>query len=187
MAVITAPRVTLVASALSAYRNDPPILLTASTTLPQGVSAAKYIWSKNNQLRSTISATKCSVSTAELGNYTYSVTILDSSGRRATSAPITITILEQPPIKIKKHPQNTSLYIGGDLLLNVEAESLSALTYQWLHNDKEIEGAVSASYFKANVTHDDLGVYSVILKDRNGSIMKSANAIAGQNIYVTQI
>jgi hypothetical protein len=78
-------------------------------------------------------------------------------------------ILTDQPV-VTKDPTNTSLNLGGTLILSAGSIGLtSALFYQWRENGANLPGANSAVYTKAGATSADAGNYDLVVTNLYGA------------------
>ncbi len=117
---------------------------TTIISAPQGFLS--YIWSSG--------AATQSISVTTSGNY--SVTVNSNCGTVA-STPLSITVND---------PGIPSITQNGETLIAVSG---NAVSYQWLFNGNEINGATNSSY-----TATESGNYSVEITDANGCIAASS-------------
>ena len=80
-----------------------------------------------------------------------------------------------PSIVAQPSPQTT--VVGGSATFSVTASGDAPLTYQWLHDDEEIDGATSATLALGNVQAEDLGNYYVVVSNAVGSATSNAAAL----------
>jgi kumamolisin len=86
------------------------------------------------------------------------------------------TLLAVPP-QIVTQPVSQTINVGSNLILSVNANGSSALTYQWYFNGNIIKGANSFSYTinAAQVTNS--GNYSVLIADSLGTVTSNVASI----------
>ncbi|MBL9176098.1 MAG: immunoglobulin domain-containing protein [Verrucomicrobiales bacterium] len=70
---------------------------------------------------------------------------------------------------ITKRPTGANVAAGDAVALTVEVQSAPAVTYQWFHNKKAIQGATSATYSIAKAGVADIGDYYVEVSNKNGT------------------
>lgn len=80
-----------------------------------------------------------------------------------------------PSIVAQPAPQTT--VVGGSATFSVTANGDAPLTYQWLHDDEEIDGATSATLTLGSVQAGDLGNYYVVVSNAVGSATSNAAAL----------
>ena len=167
----TSSTVTLIAAP------PPPATVTVSgsTTICNGNSAIliapagsnlTYQWDSagipiNGATNSTYAATTS-------GAYTVTVTNLNGQGCSTVSAPVTITVNNNPlPVAAITYNGNAVICFGDSLKLN--ASTGTGYSYKWIVNTNIINGATSSSY-----TAHNSGNYEVIITDNNGCIGTSS-------------
>ena len=75
--------------------------------------------------------------------------------------------VELPPT-IDGQPQGGRIAVGDSFDFTVSANGTEPLTYQWIHDGTEIDGATEATYSIASATLDDAGSYEVIVTNVAG-------------------
>lgn len=116
--------------------------LTKTLTAPSGMTA--YLWSNG--------ATTQSIVVSTTGNY--SVTVTNTRGCVATSAPVSITVTAGPSASIAVSGA-TTFCTGGSALLT-GSSTTAGVSYQWLNNGTNVSGATTA-YYNATTS----GLYSL--------------------------
>ncbi|HWA08481.1 MAG TPA: MBG domain-containing protein [Opitutaceae bacterium] len=91
-------------------------------------------------------------------------TVVD--GQSAAGAPAFVT---QPSLQ--------TTVVGGSATFSVTASGDAPLTYQWLHDDEEIDGATDATLNLANVQAPDAGNYYAVVTNNVGSATSNAAAL----------
>ncbi|MFO1457948.1 MAG: immunoglobulin domain-containing protein [Verrucomicrobiota bacterium] len=71
---------------------------------------------------------------------------------------------------ITQRPTGANVAAGEAVNLTVVAQSAPAMTYQWYHNKKKIQGATSATYSIAKAGVADIGDYYVEVSNKNGTV-----------------
>jgi hypothetical protein len=74
-----------------------------------------------------------------------------------------------PPL-VTVPPAGRTFDKGDDFTLSVTAIGPGPFTYQWIKNKKPIAGATSATYAITDADHTDVGDYSVLVSNANGSV-----------------
>ena len=77
-------------------------------------------------------------------------------------------VLVSPP-EITAHPENTTLSIGANATLSVEASG-DDLSYQWTRNGNNIVGASDGSYTINNAQANNAGSYICVVTNPHGSV-----------------
>ena len=111
----------------------------------QGSSAVGCHWVKNGSLIATGNQIRIPlVDVTDAGEY-YCIVTNEFGEIRSDSAVITVKpeTYIQAPMKpqLLRQPADLSVGIGGDAVFVVEAEFVTRLSYQWLHNDESIPNA----------------------------------------------
>jgi O-glycosyl hydrolase len=83
---------------------------------------------------------------------------------QAFAAPV-----EQPEPRITLQPTNQTAIIGADVGFGVRAGGLAPLSYQWLFNGTNLDGAVADTLTLTNVQPGQAGSYSVVVTNDLGS------------------
>ena len=78
-----------------------------------------------------------------------------------------LTLVTGP--KITAQPAGTKAMVGGSATFTVSATGIDPLEYQWRLNGTNILNAISASYNIPAVAATDVGKYSVVVTDADGS------------------
>lgn len=116
--------------------------LTKTLTAPAGMSS--YSWSNG--------ATTQSIVVNASGNY--SVTVTNTRGCVATSAPVVITVTPGPAASVAVSGPTT--FCTGNSALLTGSSTTAGVTYQWLNNGANVSGATTP-YYNATTS----GVYSL--------------------------
>jgi hypothetical protein len=96
----------------------------------------------------------------------YSVVVFHASG--LTISPVAILTVLMPPYIINQ-PTNQTKAIGRTATFKVVAGGDGALSYQWLFNGSELEGAVADTLTLFNVQPGQAGGYSVVVSNAYGT------------------
>ena len=83
-----------------------------------------------------------------------------------TSAPATLTVLTPPAITLQ--PTNQTALVGATVSFSVVASGTAPLSYQWLFNGTNIEGALAETFSLTNVQPEQVGSYSVVVTNELG-------------------
>ena len=97
---------------------------------------------------------------------TYSVVVSHVVGS-VTSAPATLTVLTPPAITLQ--PTNQTALVGATVNFSVAASGTAPLSYQWLFNGTNLEGALAETLSLTNVQPEQVGSYSVVATNVAGS------------------
>jgi len=111
----------------------------------QNSSTVEYHWVKNGSLFAVGNQVRIPlVDVTDSGEY-YCIVKNDFGETRSHSAVITVnpeTYIQAPrKPQLLRQPVDLSVGIGGDAIFVVEAEFVTKLSYQWLHNDESIPDA----------------------------------------------
>ena len=118
------------------------------------------------------------------GNYTV---IVSGAGLSVTSAPVTLTVVDQPVITTQ--PASRTNSVGDRMVLSVSSSG-QLKSYQWRFNGVDISGATSFNYTNANIAAADAGDYVVVITNIAGSVTSTPAAtltvIGGNSVRVAQ-
>ena len=153
-----------------------PVAIGSSVTFTaaaRGEGPFTYKWYKNEvEIESAAGTsptfTLNSVSTADAGTYTVRVfsaistagVVSDTGNEMTVSNPIT-------QVTAVRSPNNEFINIGGNVVFTISSiGGLGPFTYQWRKDGVDIlEGGTSASYNIDFVNAEDIGAYSVLVKN----------------------
>ncbi len=165
--------------------NDPPALtpappepIYATTTFsvdadPAGSPPLTYQWRKGGVDIPAAAGgtqrvyTKSNASAADNGDY--SVVVTNAAGN-VTSQAVTVTVVPAVPPVVDVAPVAKSIYSGGKFSFSVQASGTAPLSYQWLLNGEEIDGATSADY-TVTASAATAGTYTVRVTNVHSSIV----------------
>ena len=134
-------------------------------------TALSYQWRKDDADIPGATGTQYTISAMSAEHAgEYSVFIENDCGEQLSDYAL-VEILQ--PATISQQPQGLYVCNGGEALFSVQAAG-TGLTYQWLKDGEEIEGATASTYEIAAVTPDDAGYYSVVID--NGCPVTSGSA-----------
>ena len=74
------------------------------------------------------------------------------------------------PVSIVKGLENTSVKVGSDLTLMVDAQGATPIAYQWYHNGNKLRGENSEKLVLNSINELNSGDYSVIVKNSLGGV-----------------
>ncbi len=143
-----------------------------------GYAPLSYQWSVNNtniSWATNATMTLTNVQLADSGNYAVLVTNIYGS---AQSSNAVLTVEKFP--NITAQPTNQAVYAGDNVSFSVMATGTSPLSYQWLFNNTNIDGATNATLALANVQVSQAGDYAVVVTNFAGSVT-SSNALLTVN------
>jgi len=104
----------------------------------------------------------------------YQVVVSNQAGS-VTSEVAQIRIVQGPAIVLS--PQTQSVQAGNQVVLQVEAEGIPPLSYQWRYQGFNIPGARNQRFIIENVQAADAGSYQVVVTDGSGAQVESASAL----------
>jgi hypothetical protein len=111
------------------------------------------------------------VTSANAGAYTV---VVSNSVGSVKSAAATVRVL--PHISILQQPASTSLLLGAQLILSVQASGPAPLSYQWFRGGSPIVGATAAQLQIAQVSATDAGGYTA----RISSVVETITSAVAQ-------
>lgn len=163
---------------------QPPVISTepASLTVKRGelahfevvassTATLSYQWKKNGVIIAGATAASYDIANAQAshaGHYT--VVCTDSNGSVTSSAATLTVILPVAPI-ITSQPMSVIVRLGIDSSnVSFDVRASNATSYQWWKNGIEMIGAKSEVLNIPNVTMQDVGSYSVVIKNEFGEV-----------------
>ncbi|PWU19573.1 MAG: hypothetical protein C5B50_06315 [Verrucomicrobia bacterium] len=150
---------------------------TATFTVGATANAAlSYQWMFNTTNISGATASsysKGNVQPSDAGSY--AVLVSDQAGStNSANAVLTVNIVPTPP-SIVTQPQSQSVGQGTNATFSVTAGGTTPLSYQWLFDGTNLNGATLSSYTVSSAQPANAGSYSVIVTNAYGTT-NSANA-----------
>jgi hypothetical protein len=109
-------------------------------------------------------------------DFEYNKDSSDSVGADAGWIDQVIWIADDAPPQIITQPAGKIVETGQPATFSVQAVGAGTLTYQWRKNGSTIGGATDANYSIATAALSDIGTYSVVVSNANGTIT-SSNAL----------
>jgi hypothetical protein len=106
------------------------------------------------------------VQTANAGTYTVVITNFFGS---ITSAPAALKVL----LTVLRPPVDQAVTAGSPASFSVSAGGTPPLSYQWRFYQTNLVGAVATNFSIAHAQTNQIGPYTVVVKDANGSITSS--------------
>jgi hypothetical protein len=162
-----------------------------SRSLPGGESAYLQIatsssgesvqWFKDGVIIANATSKEYSFSNFGLGSVgTYTAQVSNTSGT-FTSRPIVLELLDSgtAPI-ITLQPVSQNLPAGWSAGFSVSVVGETPMTYQWRKDGVAIPGATWNNHYISSAVSTALGVYSVVVTNRNGSATSSAATLTAQ-------
>ena len=131
-------------------------------------SSVTYQWLKDgNPIPGATNSilTIASVAAADSGNYT--VLVSDRVGT-VSSAPAKLIVLLHPVFTL--NPVTVNVNPGSNATFRAEAISKTPVRYQWRFNGVDIPGATNNTITITNAQLAQVGIYTVVATDDNGSI-----------------
>lgn len=115
-----------------------------------------------------------SVQFSQWGNYNLVVSNRLGVTRSATAL---LTVIPTLPNFITS-PMAQTAVPGGTAMFNAEASGVGSLTYQWRFNGFNIPGADGTNLIITSVSSNQIGAYSVVVSNLNGSVESSPVALS---------
>jgi hypothetical protein len=138
------------------------VLMGAGFTLSvvaQGSGVLSYQWYFNDLPLAGATSASYQVPSASAGNAgAYKVTVANVVGS-VTSQVATVRVF--PRITIVQQPASTTLQVGGQLTLAVQATGPTPLSFQWYRGTVALSGATNPQLQIAQVSSTDAGSYTV--------------------------
>ena len=147
--------------------NGQTVTFTVAAT---GCGPLNYQWQRNGvdligQVTPTLTLT--SVTASNNGTYTCIV----SGCRVRTSDPATLQVIGPPTIS--QQPQSRTVCVGQSVTFTVASNSPGTLTYQWLRNNLNINGATNPSYTIPSVQTSDAAQYRCRVSNQCGNVLSA--------------
>ncbi len=169
----------------------PPVIVTQPQSqdlyLGQNISLGVYAtsngqityqWYKNGTpiANSNTSNYYTSSSTAtDAGLYTV---VASTRGGSTTSMGAFVSVFSNLPPVITQQPNaRVNVAIGSSYYLSVTASGMAPLTYQWYHNGVAMPGATMSSIWINGLTAADLGEYTVVVSNPNGTVTSTPSIV----------
>jgi sugar lactone lactonase YvrE len=133
-----------------------------------------YQWFKNGGPIAGATASSYQIASAQAGDAaTYSVRVTSGATSETATAKLTVGGQAGAGIAINSHPASQTVNPGQSVTFTVSATG-TGLTYQWLKNDAQINGANSPTYTIASVQAGDAGSYTVRVSGGGQNVLSSA-------------
>lgn len=177
--------------AAAAQPGAPPVFTTqpapqsvtvgGSFTLTAGAGGTPpptYQWQKNGTAISGATSATLTVASAQLSDAgTYTVVATNASGT-VTSTAASIAVVDSTPVNrapsIARQPATQTVTAGSTVVFTADIGGSPAPTYQWRKNNTTINGATRASLVIAPAAAADVGSYSVVATNSQGSVTSTA-------------
>jgi hypothetical protein len=143
-----------------------------------GVSPIAYQWRFNGmdlpgETKSLLLVTNVLVSQAGL----YSAILSNGYATVESSS----AVLEVSPFRITTQPESRITFGGATIILNLRADSLAPLSYQWTFNGSNLSGAVAGSLTLSNISYGQAGRYAVVASNAYGTVSSSTATVSVVN------
>ncbi len=151
-----------------------------------GTPTIAYQWLKNGVAisgKTTTSLSFPNLHVADTANYAVKLT---NPAGSVTSSVVTLTVLGGPPI-ITVVPASIARYPDGNATFKVAAVGSTPLSYQWKFGSTVIPGATNTSYTVSQIQPGDLGSYSVVVTNPNGSTNSPAAVLSSVSLTPTLV
>ena len=129
--------------------------------------AYQWLFNSANPLANATNADLMLTNLQPLNAGGYSVIITNLEGA-VTSVVATLTVLTPP--RITKQPSNQTASLFADATFRVTVGGGAPLSYQWRFNDADLIGKTSSTLIVTNVQRTNVGNYSVVATNFDGSI-----------------
>jgi hypothetical protein len=136
------------------------------TVAANGSAPLSYQWRKGGQNIANATGTTYTIPSVQSGDAAnYDVVVSNSAGS-ATSNPASLTVVVPP--SISAHPVGQTALQGTPVNFGVTASGTAPLSYQWLRNGNEINGATLSTYSLPTVQSSHAGSYTVRVNNAAG-------------------
>ena len=164
LTVNTKPLIQAQPSGQAVCSNSP----AAFRVVAAGTEPLSYQWMKNGQIiageRESVYS-KSSVSFGDAGSY--SVVVSNICGSAESSIAV-LTVNSAPSIQVQ--PASQEICIGSEAAFSAEVTGSEPISYQWMRNGVEINGANSDRYVISKARSEDAGNYSLMARNDCGSM-----------------
>jgi hypothetical protein len=163
------PAVAVQPAAQAVFLHEPATFdSVAFNLLPSGGTPVSYQWQFNgSNILGATNATFGLTDATPTNVGSYSVVVNTGSGV-LVSAAARLTV-NSPPI-ITAQPQNRVVVPGSSISFSVSVIGSEPFAFQWQFNGTDILGATSTTFTLANVTHANIGNYSVRIANEFGTV-----------------
>lgn len=136
------------------------------TIAATGSAPLSYQWRKGGQNILNATGTTYTIPSVQSGDAAnYDVVVSNSAGS-ATSNPATLTVIVPP--SISAHPTGLTALQGTTVNFDVTATGTAPLSYQWMRNGNNINGATLSTYSIASVQGPHAGSHTVRVSNASG-------------------
>ena len=153
-----------------------PFAVTASASDADGNVTRVDFFADGNLIGSSSGPTFSVNATLPAGPHTLTAVAVDNRNGTGTSAAINVVAADAPAIL--SGPQSTNVLEGGSVEFTVIATGDPPLTYQWQFNGADILGATNTALLISNVTTNDQGDYTVIVRNLSASVTSAPATLA---------
>jgi hypothetical protein len=149
---------------------------TAQFTVQASPAGVEYEWLKNGSpVPNGSGATLALPGITEDDRASYSVRVSNAAGT-VTSPSATLQIARPPQITVQ--PVGGTALEGQPFTLSVEAVGTESLEYQWFRGASAVPGATSRVLSIATASQNDVGSYTVVVRNAFGNVTSSPAAVA---------
>ena len=134
-----------------------------ATTLPSSLMGGTELWLQSRLL------SRGMTTMAQFLRY-------DTHQRTNNTFELKVSYRAQPPT-ITSQPTNAVVIEGGNVTFSVAATAVGSLSYQWLREGVNIEGATNRSLTLSVARTSDAGGYSVVVDSAGGSVVSSVASL----------
>jgi hypothetical protein len=121
----------------------------------------------------TLAQTPAAGALLPLGDTTVTIIATDGIGLTATNTAV-VTVVPSTAPTITAQPTNVTVSLGGTATFSVTANGGLPVTYQWLLNGTNLDGATSATLVITNAQVANAGTYSVAVSNSFDGLISDA-------------
>ncbi len=136
------------------------------TVAASGSAPLSYQWRKGGQNIPNATGTTYTIPSVQSGDAASYDVVVSNSGGSATSNPASLTVVVPPAIS--SHPAGTNAVQGVTVNFAVIATGTAPLSYQWMRNGDNINGATLSTYAIPSVQGSHAGNYTVRVSNAAG-------------------
>jgi hypothetical protein len=166
-----------------AFTVDDPDTAVANLTLSAGSSNANLIPQNAITFGGSGNSRTINVTPAAGGSGTATVTVTVSDGSLSATDSFTVTVsavVEAP--KIVTPPENITVNEGGTISFGVTASGTAPLSFQWILNGQDIQGATGSTLTIRAASADQAGKYTVRVSNSAGNVTSPAATLVVQRL-----